>query len=85
MKDRPCADVMAIMDQDGEWEVLVLPITHSPPPNLADAIEIPTETKNRLGLDTDRSWIMVTHQSTGRPATEPVEIEERLTVRDRHK
>jgi hypothetical protein len=32
---------MAIMDQDGEWEVLVLPITHSPPPEPADAIEIP--------------------------------------------
>ena len=52
-KDRPCAVVMAIMDQDGEWEVLVLPITHSPP-DPADAIEIPTATKKRLGLDTDR-------------------------------
>jgi hypothetical protein len=51
---------MAIMDRDGEWEVLVLPITHSPPPDPADAIEIPTETKKRLGLDTDRSWIMIT-------------------------
>jgi hypothetical protein len=51
---------MAIMDQDGEWEVLVLPITHSPPPDPADAIEIPVETKKRLGLDTDRSWIMIT-------------------------
>jgi hypothetical protein len=27
---------MAIMDQDGEWEVLALPITHSPPPDPAD-------------------------------------------------
>jgi hypothetical protein len=51
---------MAIMDQDGEWEVLVLPITHSPPPDPADAIEIPAETKKRLGLDTDRSWIRIT-------------------------
>ena len=51
---------MAIMDQDGEWEVLVLPITHSPPTDPVDAIEIPTETKKRLGLDTDRSWIIVT-------------------------
>jgi len=41
-KDRPCAVVMAIVDQDGEWDVLVLPITHSPPPDPADAIEIPT-------------------------------------------
>jgi hypothetical protein len=59
-KDRPCAIVMAITDEDGEWEVLVLPITHSPPANPADAIEIPTETKKRLGLDFDRSWIAIT-------------------------
>jgi hypothetical protein len=59
-KDRPCAVVMAIVDQDGEWDVLVLPITHSPPPDPADAIEIPTETKKRLGLDTDRSWVVIT-------------------------
>ena len=51
---------MAITDEDGEWEVLVLPITHSPPANPADAIEIPTETKKRLGLDFDRSWIAIT-------------------------
>jgi hypothetical protein len=59
-KGRPCAVVVAVMDQDGDWDVLVLPITHSPPPYPADAIEIPTETKKRLGLDTDRSWIMIT-------------------------
>jgi hypothetical protein len=55
---RPCAVVMAIIDQDGEWDVLVLPMTHSPPLDPADAVEIPTETKRRLGLDMDRSWIM---------------------------
>jgi hypothetical protein len=43
-------------------KVLVLPITHSPPLNPADAIEIPTETKKRLGLDTDRG-----PQSSGNP------------------
>jgi hypothetical protein len=51
---------MAIVDRDGEWDVLVLPITHSPPPDSADAIEIPAETKKRLGLDTDRSWVVIT-------------------------
>ena len=59
-KDRPCAIVMAVIDEDGDKEVLVLPITHSPPANAADAIEIPTLTKNRLGLDSERSWIVVT-------------------------
>jgi hypothetical protein len=59
-KDRPCAIVMAIIEEDGDKEVWVLPITHTPPANAADAIEIPTLTKNRLGLDSERSWIIVT-------------------------
>lgn len=59
-KDRPCAIIMAVDTADGEPEILVLPITHSPPSNPADAIEIPAETKKRLGLDSDRSWIVIT-------------------------
>ncbi len=38
----------------------VLPITHSPPSNPALAVEIPHETKRRLGLDDNRSWIVLT-------------------------
>lgn len=38
----------------------VLPITHSPPSNPALAVEIPHETKRRLGLDDERSWIVLT-------------------------
>ncbi|HEX4079838.1 MAG TPA: hypothetical protein VHX61_13305 [Rhizomicrobium sp.] len=59
-KDRPCAIVMAITDEDGEQHVLVLPVTHSPPAKPADAVEIPSETKVRLRLDSDRSWIVIT-------------------------
>lgn len=59
-KDRPCAIVVAVDTADGESEILVLPITHSPPINSADAIEIPAETMKRLGLDSDRSWIVIT-------------------------
>jgi hypothetical protein len=59
-KDRPCAIVMAVVDADGEKEVLVLPITHSPPVDPTQGIEIPTATKNRLGLDCERSWIVIT-------------------------
>jgi hypothetical protein len=59
-KDRPCAIVMAVVDEDGDKEVLVLPITHSPPANPADALEIPTAIKARLALDGERSWIMIT-------------------------
>jgi hypothetical protein len=61
-KDRPCAIVLSVHDeedQDGEHEVLVLAITHIEPDDPADGIEIPPQTKNRLGLDSDRSWIMI--------------------------
>jgi hypothetical protein len=58
-KDRPRAVVMSVVDDEGEQEILVLPITHTPPANPADAVEIPAETKNRLGLDFDRSWIVI--------------------------
>jgi len=59
-KDRPCAIVVSIVDEDEEREVLVLPITHAPPDRAEDAIEIPRETKKRLGLDSERSWILIT-------------------------
>jgi hypothetical protein len=60
MKDRPCAVVLVVTDEDGEQEVLVLPITHTPPADPDDAVEIPPATKKRLGLDADRSWIVIT-------------------------
>lgn len=59
-KDRPCAIIMTVVDEDGDKEVLVLPVTHSPPDDRAAAIEIPTATKSRLGLDGERSWIIIT-------------------------
>lgn len=59
IKDRPCAIVMAATDAEGDIEVLVLPVTHSPPTDPTEAIEIPTPTKQRLGLDGERSWIVI--------------------------
>ena len=47
-------------DQDGEKIVPVLSVTHSPPAAPDLAVEIPIETKRRLGLDDQRSWIVVT-------------------------
>ena len=38
----------------------MLPITHTPPLKDEDGIEIPQATKRRLGLDTQRSWIITT-------------------------
>jgi hypothetical protein len=59
-KDRPCAIVMTVTDDEGQAQVLVLPVTHTPPYNAAEAVEIPRATKQRLGLDGERSWIMIT-------------------------
>ena len=60
VKDRPCAIVLVVQDADGDEFVTVLPVTHSPPSNAALALEIPTETKMRLGLDASQSWIALT-------------------------
>lgn len=59
-KYRPCAVVLVSEDRDGEKIVLVLPVTHSPPAEPELAVEIPIETKRRLGLDDQHSWIIVT-------------------------
>jgi hypothetical protein len=58
-KDRPCAIVLVVFDEADRQLVRVLPITHTPPQNPADAVEMPQATKERLGLDSERSWIVV--------------------------
>jgi hypothetical protein len=59
-KDRPCAVVVALLDETNRRRVYVLPITHSQPAADRRAIEIPTSVKLRLGLDGLRSWVVVT-------------------------
>ncbi|WP_266064340.1 plasmid maintenance toxin (PemK-like) [Brucella intermedia] len=63
-KDRPCL-VLAIVttEEDGSTVVRVLPITHTAPGDPADAVEIPQLVKDRLGLDNDRSWIVLTESN----------------------
>lgn len=59
-KDRPCAIVAAIREDDaGGQRVLVVPVTHNSPGNLASAVEIPPNVKRHLGLDEARSWIVL--------------------------
>ncbi|MGJ0397318.1 MAG: hypothetical protein ACR65U_13935 [Methylocystis sp.] len=60
LKDRPCAIILVLLREGGAPIVRVLPVTHSAPADLADALEIPLATKQRLGLDSDRSWIVLT-------------------------
>ena len=59
-KDRPCTIVTALrMSEDGAIRIVVLPVTHSSPADPASAIEIPFLTKVRLGLDSERSWVVL--------------------------
>jgi len=60
VKDRPCAVVLVTTAEDGEMVVTVLPITHTPPSVPEAAVEIPPATKERLRLDTARSWVVLT-------------------------
>jgi len=59
-KDRPTVIVLAIeRESDGAIVVTVLPITHTSPRDPASAVEIPAPVKRHLGLDDERSWIVV--------------------------
>lgn len=58
-KDRPCAVILASGDKNDQIVVTVLPITHLPPDSVANALEIPGRVKSRLGLDADRSWVVL--------------------------
>lgn len=59
-KDRPCAIVLVVLDERDRQRVQVLAVTHSPPDDPRDALEIPQPVKARLGLDHERSWIVLT-------------------------
>jgi hypothetical protein len=64
-KDRPCLVLaIAMTTEEGAPVVRVLPITHTPPPDPTDAIEIPPGVKNRLRLDAERSWIVLTESNS---------------------
>jgi hypothetical protein len=58
-KDRPCTVVVAAPELAGETRVYVLPVTHTPPSDPSLAMEIPVRVKQHLGLDDERSWIVL--------------------------
>jgi hypothetical protein len=57
-KDRPAA-ILLTVSAGKQTEVLALPITHSPPSHPEEAFELPPATKARLGLDGERSWVVL--------------------------
>ena len=59
-KPRPCAIVVAqIQDPEKPPRVVVVPITHTPHRDPNSALEIPAAVKRHLGLDDERSWIVL--------------------------
>lgn len=59
-KRRPCAIIIAATGMTGEIETVVAPITHLEPDPPSVGVEIPRRVKQHLGLDDERSWVIVT-------------------------
>lgn len=60
VKDRPCVIILAVeQDERGLQTVTVAPVTHRPPDDPASAVELWPLTKSRLGLDGERSWVVI--------------------------
>lgn len=53
-KDRPCV-ITHTIQKDDKTTCYIAPITHTPN---SKGVEIPAQTKQRLGLDDERSWIV---------------------------
>ncbi len=60
IKDRPCAILLSAVTKAGAKIVTVLPVTRRPPTDANLAVEIPAGTKARLGIDDERSWVILT-------------------------
>lgn len=58
-KDRPSAVLLATQRRGGDTVVVALPVTHTPPGDPTLAVEIPAAVKRKLGLDAERSWIIL--------------------------
>jgi hypothetical protein len=59
-KDRPSVIVLCVArETDGTALVTVLPITHRRPVDPTAAVELPPTVKRHLGLDDDRSWVVI--------------------------
>jgi len=63
-KARPCVIILAVEQKDSGMVVTVAPVTHSVPDNVACATEIPPPVKKMLGLDDERSWVILNEVNT---------------------
>jgi mRNA-degrading endonuclease toxin of MazEF toxin-antitoxin module len=58
-KDRPCVIVLKVERHDELVIVTVSPITHRQPSAGTSALELPAAVKRHLGLDSEKSWIVL--------------------------
>lgn len=59
-KVRPCVIVLAVENAgEGTTLVRVVPVTHRLPDNASAAVELPAAVKRHLGLDDERSWVIL--------------------------
>ena len=59
-KHRPCAIVVAVVQEQGEGVVTVAPITRRRPQDPDRAVELSAATRRRLGLGNQPNWIIAT-------------------------
>jgi hypothetical protein len=60
LKNRPCVIVLTVRsEKSGTTRVTVAAITHTPPAKDGEAIELPPRVKQALGLDDERSWVVL--------------------------
>ena len=67
-KARPCLIIHTRLNEHGEIEVYICPVTHTQPENSNQSIEISLATKQRLKLDNQRSWIVSRQKIWDKPA-----------------
>lgn len=58
-KNRPCVIVLSVEKHDSGTHITVAPITHSASSPGTPCLEIPLRVKQHLGLDDDRSWVIL--------------------------
>jgi hypothetical protein len=62
-KDRPACLVAASDASSRPRFVVILPITHTPPPGHTVGVEIPPKVRTAIGLDDAPSWVIVSEHN----------------------
>lgn len=62
-KKRPAVIILTVTKSDARTLVRVAPITHLMPAQPDRAVEVLQRTKARLGLGTERSWVILDHMN----------------------